>query len=153
MTVFIGSDHGGFAAKEQLKKQLVSHGYAVEDCGALKLDMNDDYPPYGEAVAMAVQKQPGSRGIALCRSGHGMVITANKVPGVRAVLATTKDQTVQSHEHDDANVLAIGVDYLDEQQILPVTLAWLEAKFAGGRHSRRLDQIIDLEKRMVGSDS
>jgi ribose 5-phosphate isomerase B len=149
MTVFLGADHGGFAAKEQLKEQLRSHGYAVEDCGADKLDLNDDYPAYAERVAVGVAEHPGSRGIALCRSGHGMVIAANKVPGVRAVLATQPDQTVQSHEHDDANVLAFGVDYIDERTILPLSLVWLEAKFAGGQHMRRLNEIRALEQRMA----
>lgn len=152
MNVYLGADHGGFAAKEQLKEQLRSRGYSVEDCGASSLDMNDDYPSYGEAVAMAVREHPGSRGIVMCRSGHGMVITANKVPGVRAVLATNQEQTVQSHEHDDANVLAFGTDYMDERQILPQSLAWLEAKFAGGRHVRRLNAIRSLEQRMAESD-
>jgi RpiB/LacA/LacB family sugar-phosphate isomerase len=148
MIVYLGSDHGGFSAKEQLKEQLRSHGYSVEDCGAEQLDMNDDYPTYGEAVAVAVRKHPGSRGVAMCRSGHGMVITANKVPGVRAILGTTKEQTVQSHEHDNANVLVFGTDYIDERHILPICLAWLEARFDGGRHTRRLNEINDLEKRM-----
>jgi ribose 5-phosphate isomerase B len=147
MTVFVGADHGGFAAKEQLKEQLRSHGYTVEDCGAERLDMSDDYPTFGAAVAEAVRQHPHSRGIALCRSGHGMVIAANKVPGVRAALAVTKDWAVQSHEHDAVNVLAFGTDYIDERQILPISLAWLEARFAGGRHTRRLNEVNDLEKK------
>ena len=79
MRVYIGADHGGYAAKEQLKEQLRSEGYDVEDVGAHSLDEDDDYPVYGQAVAEAVVKDPDSRGIALCRSGHGMVIAANKV--------------------------------------------------------------------------
>jgi RpiB/LacA/LacB family sugar-phosphate isomerase len=148
MTIFIGADHGGFSAKEQLKEQLRSHGYTVEDCGADHLDMQDDYPTFGQAVALAVKDHHQSRGIALCRSGHGMVIAANKVPGVRAVLAVNKEWAVQSHEHDAANVLAFGTDFIDERQILPVSLAWLESKFEGGRHTRRLNEINDLEQRM-----
>ena len=149
MNVYLGADHGGFAAKEQLKEQLRRRGYTVEDCGAKTLDMSDDYTPFAEAVAMKVKHNPGSRGIVMCRSGHGMVITANKVPGIRAVLATREDQTVQSHEHDDANVLAFGVDYMDERQILPLSIAWLDARFLGGRHTRRLNAVIDLERRMA----
>lgn len=148
MTVFIGADHGGFAAKEQLKRELSAKGYQVEDCGAEALNPDDDYPTYAEAVAVAVQQNPGGRGIVLCRSGHGMVIAANKVPGIRAVLATNTEQTVQSHTHDDSNVLAFGPDYMDQSQILPLSLAWLEAEFEGGKHARRLDEITDLERRM-----
>lgn len=150
MKVFLGADHGGFAAKEQLKEQLRQHGYTVEDCGADRLDMNDDYPVYGEAVALAVQDHPGSRGIVFCRSGHGMVVTANKVPGVRAELAVTKDWAVQGQQHDNVNVLAFGVDFTDPRQILPIALAWLDARFIGGRHLRRLNEIHDLEMRMRG---
>jgi ribose 5-phosphate isomerase B len=147
MNVYIGADHGGFAIKEQLKEQLRSHGMEVVDMGAEVFDSEDDYPVYGRAVAEAVQADEGSRGLALCRSGHGMVMTANKVDGVRAILATPDEAwNVQAVEHDAANVLAIGVDYLNERQLLPLVLAWLKAEFVGGRHQRRLDQLTTLER-------
>lgn len=151
MKVFIGADHGGFAAKEQLKEQLRSEGYEVEDLGAYSFDKEDDYPIFGHAVAKAVVDNPGSRGIALCRSGHGMVIAANKVAGARAILAAPDSAwVVQAVENDDANVLTFGVDYLDNRKILPLSLDWLKARFTGGRHQRRLDLISDMEKRPPG---
>jgi ribose 5-phosphate isomerase B len=152
MTIFLGADHGGFAAKEQLKEQLRQHGYTVEDCGAFRLDMQDDYSTFAEKVAFAVKDDPQSRGIVMCRSGHGMVITANKIPGIRAALATTEEQTVQSHEHDDTNVLAFGIDYMDQRQVLPLSLAWLQSRFLGGHHMRRLNAIADLEKHISGGE-
>ena len=151
MRVYIGADHGGYMAKEQLKEQLRSEGYDIEDVGAHGLVEDDDYPVYGQAMAEAVVKDPGSRGIALCRSGHGMVIAANKVDGARAILAAPNSSwVVQAVENDDANVLTFGVDYLDNRQILPLSLDWLKARFSGGRHQRRLDQIIAIERRPPG---
>lgn len=151
MRVYIGADHGGFSVKEQLKEQLRSAGYEVEDVGAFTLNEADDYPTYGQAVADAVVNDLGSRGIALCRSGHGMVIAANKVDGARAILAAPNlAWVVQAVENDDANVLTFGVDYLDNRQILPLSLGWLKAEFSGGRHQRRLDQITAIERRLPG---
>lgn len=151
MKVYIGADHGGFVVKEQLKEQLRSEGFDVEDLGAVALDESDDYPIFGQAVAEAVAKNTGSRGIALCRSGHGMVIAANKVDGARAILAApSRDWVVQGVENDDANVLTFGVDYIDNRQILPLAIDWLNARFSGGHHQRRLDQIIAIERRLPG---
>src|SRR5690606_17433999 len=142
MTIYIGADHGGFTYKQQLIEQLRSRDYQVVDLGADQLDPQDDYPVFGRAVAEAVAADPESRGLALCRSGHGMVMVANKVPGVRAILATNDiPWTVQSVEHDGANVLAIGVDYIDTRNLIDTIDAWLQAKFLGGKHQRRLDQI------------
>ena len=151
MKVIIGADHGGFTVKEQLKEQLRKHGHEVVDVGANVLDPTDDYPVFGQAVAEAVVANPGSRGIALCRSGHGMVIAANKINGARAILAAPQeDWVVQAVENDDANILTFGVDYLDNRKILPLALAWLDARFKGGRHQRRLDQITALERKVPG---
>lgn len=147
MTVYIGADHGGFAMKGQLVELLRSNGYEVVDVGADIYDPADDYPIFGKAVADRVVADPGSRGIALCRSGHGMVIAANKVRGARAMLATEDTAwTTQAVENDDANILTIGVDYIDNRVIWPVVQKWLEAKYAGGRHQRRVDQITAMEK-------
>ncbi len=147
MTVYIGADHGGFSYKQQLAEQLRSRNYQVVDVGADQLDPLDDYPVFGRKVAEAVAADSQSRGIGLCRSGHGMVMTANKVPGVRAILATNNTAwTTQSVEHDNANVLAIGVDYIDTRQLIDIIDAWLKAEYEGGKHQRRLDQIAELEK-------
>jgi ribose 5-phosphate isomerase B len=153
MTVYIGADHGGFAAKEQLKEQLRQQGYEVEDCGNAVFDPNDDYTIFGVAVAQAVARQPGSKGIAICRSGHGMVIAANKINGARAILAVNEASAVQSRAHDNANVLAIGIDFMDERQVWPITSAWLRTEFLGGRHQRRLDEIKAIEEGKFSSES
>ena len=145
MTIYIGADHGGFEAKEHLKNELASAGYEVTDCGASSLQPDDDYPVYGAAVAKVIGQTPGSLGILLCRSGHGMVMTANKVPGVRAMLAVNEASVRQGREHDDGNVLVFGVDYTSQAEVWPLTKVWLESTFLGGKHQRRLDEIAELE--------
>lgn len=149
MIVFLGADHGGFTVKERLKIELVQAGFEVEDMGAVLLEPDDDYPVYGQKVALKVAQSPEDRGVLLCRSGHGMAIVANKVAGVRAVLATTGAWTEASRVDDDANVLAIGVDYMAQEAILPLVLAWLKTPFAGERHGRRLGEITTLENQKI----
>lgn len=146
MKIYLGADHGGFAVKEELKLQLTAKGYEVTDCGAAEFQPDDDYPMYGRKVAESVAADPGSLGVALCRSGHGMVMAANKIPGVRAALATTPEWTNQSKTHDDANVLAVGVDFTDTQQVLPLVMGWIDSVFEGGRHQQRIDQLADIER-------
>lgn len=149
-TLYIGADHGGFAYKQQLVEQLRSSDYDVQDLGAHQLDPQDDYTRFGQAVAEAVRDNPHSRGLVLCRSGHGMVMTANKIKGVRCILATPDQAwTTQSVEHDAANVLAIGVDYINTDKLLPIILAWLQAEYQGGRHQRRLDQLNQLDNHIL----
>lgn len=151
LQVIVGADHGGFAYKQQLIEQLRAHGgYQVQDVGANHLDPADDYPVFARAVAEAVAANPGSRGLAICRSGHGMVMTANKVKGIRCILATDDiPWTVQSVEHDAANVLSIGIDYIPSDNLFQVITAWLEAEFQGGRHQRRIDLIDQLDQNII----
>ena len=146
MKIFLGADHGGFSIKEQLKEQLKSHDYLVEDCGAMAYDATDDYPVYARQVAEAVAGDAEACGILLCRSGHGMVMAANKVAGARAALATTPAWTNQSRTDDGANILAFGVDFSDNRQILSLALGWLKTDYAGGRHQRRLDELTAMEQ-------
>jgi ribose 5-phosphate isomerase B len=146
MTIYLGADHGGFAAKEQLKTHLSQSNFDVHDLGATTLVPDDDYPVYAEAVARAVVSDRQSRGILCCRSGHGMVIAANKVHGARAALAVNQASVEQSRTDDNANILVFGVDFMDVQQLEPLTVSWLAAQFkSDSRFQRRLDQITALE--------
>jgi len=146
--VYLGADHGGFAAKEEIKKQLLEQKYEVEDMGAHTLVKSDDYPPYAAAVAKKVSENPKeNRGIVLCRSGIGVDIVANKFKGVRSGLVFTEEMAQKAREHDDTNVLAIAADYLSRDRIINIVKIWLETPFSGEeRHTRRLKQIEEIEQ-------
>lgn len=153
MRVVIGSDHGGFELKEQLKKFLKASSYDVEDAGNLKMEKNDDYPDFARKVAEAVGKEGreiGQRnvmGVLVCRSAAGMVIAANKVKGVRAVAAFDETSAIHSRKHNDANVLALSGDWLEAGAARNVMGAWLETPYSNeARHTRRLKKILEMER-------
>lgn len=147
MKVYIGSDHGGFELKNYLKAWLVEQGHTVEDCGNTVLDPADDYPQYALAVAQKVVQDPESKGVLICRSGVGVSITANKVKGGRASLATSLEEVAHAREHDDLNILALSGDYMSKEEAKTYVTAFLETKFSQGeRHVRRLKQISDYER-------
>ena len=127
MKIYIGADHRGFELKKELKKFLIEKGYEVEDAGAFKYDKDDDYPDFAEAVAEKVSKDDSARGILLCGSGTGMDAAANKVRGVRATLAFSKEITRAARNDDDVNVISLPADFLksqeaEEENIRPVVL-------------------------------
>ncbi len=137
MRVEIGSDHRGYALKARLSAWLRERGWEVNDHGCESAE-SCDYPEFAFRVARAVAASPGSLGVLMCGSGIGMSIAANKVRGVRAALCLTPRMATLSRQHNDANVLALGADLLSEAENLAILSAWLEAKFEGGRHERRV---------------
>jgi ribose 5-phosphate isomerase B len=146
MRVGIASDHGGFALKEQIADHLRDAGYDVVDFGALYPNPGDDYPDYVIPLARAVAAGTVTRGIALCGSGVGASICANKVAGVRAGLIHDVFSAHQGVEDDDMNVFSLG------GQVIGPALAWelietfLNSRFSGAsRHQRRLDKVCELE--------
>src|SRR6476620_336312 len=144
MRVAIGADHAGFLLKEHLKETLHRLGHAVEDFGT-DSEASVDYPPICMAVGRAVAGGRADRGIVLGGSGQGEQIAANKVAGVRAALCNDLFTARLSREHNDANVLSMGgriVAFALADEILTL---WLNTPFEGGRHSRRVQQIADLE--------
>ena len=150
MRVGIGSDHGGFLLKEQVVKQLRGAGYEVRDFGAHQLNVGDDYPDYIIPLARAVASGEVDRGIALCGSGVGASIAANKVAGVRAGLIHDVFSAHQGVEDDDMNVFSLG------GQIIGPALAWelietfLNASFSGAeRHQRRVNKVQALEQQPI----
>jgi len=145
-TIALGSDHAGFQLKEALKAWLIEKGYQVVDYGTHSPDPVD-YPDYAAQVALAVGDQKVERGVLICGTGIGMAITANKVPGVRAALCSDLYTARMSREHNDANVLTLGGRLMGPEMALDILQMWLETDFAGGRHSRRVDKITDLELR------
>src|SRR5690606_1355480 len=108
MKVGIAADHGGFEQKQQIKEKLIEAGYNVRDYGAALYDANDDYPDIIVPLARAIANGEVERGIAVCGSGVGVSIAANKIPGVRAALITESYSAHQGVEHDDMNLLCLG---------------------------------------------
>ena len=149
MRIGIASDHGGFAMKERMSVALTSAGHEVTDFGALQLDPDDDYPDFVIPLAKAVAGGGVERGIALCSSGVGASIVANKVPGVRAALIHDHFFAHQGVEDDGMNIICLG------SLVVGYALAWelvqtfIEAHFTGAeRHCRRLAKIAALEEEM-----
>lgn len=147
MKIGIAADHGGFALKQIIYPYLVSLNYEVVDFGAYVKDDLDDYPDFVAPLAKAVSLKEIERGIAVCGSGVGAAIVANKVNGVRASLITDHFSAHQGVEDDDMNLLCLGgriTGFAVAQEIVKV---FLEAKFSGGeKYLRRLNKIIALEK-------
>lgn len=145
MTIAIGSDHRGYRLKETFKAHLAGLGHKVRDFGCGSED-SVDYPDFALLVSRAVARRSAKLGILICSSGVGMSITANKVNGVRAALCFNELMAARSRQHNDANVLCLGADYLSRAKALRILDAWLKVGFEGGRHRRRLDKIRKQEQ-------
>src|SRR4029077_2426328 len=150
MRVGIATDHGGFELKEELAAYLREAGYEVVDFGATSLNPGDDYPDFVIPLARAVAAGKVERGLAVCGSGGGASVCANKVPGVRAGLIEDHYSAHQGVEHDDMNVLCIGGRVLGSAVARELVDAFLAAQFtAAERHLRRLSKVAALEARAV----
>ncbi|MBI4175545.1 RpiB/LacA/LacB family sugar-phosphate isomerase [Candidatus Berkelbacteria bacterium] len=149
-TILIGSDHGGFAAKEQLTVWLKERGYQVDDGGAHTYDGDDDYPVYATAVARAISRHPNQRGILLCRSGQGVAIVGNKFPHVRAAVAWNPDVARAAAEDDAVNLLCLPAEYCDQASLEAMTEAWLASSpKTGDNYHRRLEEIRRIEEEIM----
>ena len=146
MNIAIGADHAGFALKQEIAEALRAAGHTVADKGT-DSTASTDYPDYAEAVARAVADGAAERGILVCSTGVGMVMAANKVPGVRAALAVNPEEVRLTRQHNDANVLALGAKYTGAADANQYVKMFLETPFEGGRHQRRVDKISQIEKR------
>lgn len=146
--LYIGSDHRGFQLKEELKKYLIGQGIEVEDLGAFEYQEDDDYPDIALAVAKQVAENPeANRGVLICGSGHGADMVANKVGGIRAALCFNRQVAAQSREHEDANVIVLASDWVDDPAAKDIVSVWLGKPFSGEeRHIRRLKKIMEIEK-------
>jgi ribose 5-phosphate isomerase B len=145
MKIAIGSDHGGFDLKQALIKYLKQKKHTVVDVGCFNNE-SCDYPKYIYALAKLVGNKKADRAIAICKSGIGTSIVANKVKGVRAALCFNAAQGLSSREHNDANVLVFGALYVNERKAKSIVSLWLKAKALGGRHARRVNQIKKIER-------
>ena len=144
MRVAIGSDHAGFFLKETLEGFLEQEGHGVVDLGCDSPDPVD-YPEFARLVAERVSRKEVDRGILVCGSGIGMCIAANKVPGTRAALVNDPYTARLSRQHNDANILCLGARLLGEDMARECVKAFLETPFAGGRHSKRVEQLGALD--------
>jgi ribose 5-phosphate isomerase B len=138
--IAVGADHRGFALKEQLKGWLERRGHVVLDKGCYSAE-HADYPDYANAVASAVQAGRARHGLLICSTGIGMSIAANRCGRVRAALCDSAFLARRSREHNNANILCLGGDVVSAPLARRILAAWLDTKFAGGRHARRLAKI------------
>jgi ribose 5-phosphate isomerase B len=143
--IVIGADHGGFELKEILKKDLVEAGYSIIDVGTNSKD-SVDYPDFAHAVAIQVASGKAWRGVMIDGAGIGSCMVANKVPGIRAAMAYDISSAINSREHNDTNILTLGAGLIGVNLARQILKTWLETAFAGGRHSRRIEKIIAIEK-------
>jgi ribose 5-phosphate isomerase B len=151
--ILVASDHGGFELKSKIVNLLKNKKIQVEDLGSDSSE-SVDYPDYALKVAERISRGQADAGVLVCGTGIGMCIAANKFKGVRAAVVSESYSARMAKEHNNANILCIGGRVLDPKtparpQSEPaedIVAAWLDAKFEGGRHDRRLDKIRDIEK-------
>ena len=142
--IAIGSDHGGFELKEELKKYLEELELEYKDYGTFSTD-RVDYPVFAKEVAEAVQKKECEKGILICRSGYGMALVANKFKGIRSAPCFCKKAAQFSRMHNNTNILSLGADYVTVDEAKEILKVWLDTEFEGGRHQKRLDLVAEIE--------
>lgn len=147
MRVGIASDHGGFGLKDELMARLRAAGYAVVDFGAWTLDPEDDYPDFVVPLAQALVSGQVERGVAICGSGVGASICANKIPGIRAALIPDNFSARQGVEDDHMNIMCLGGRTVGPSVAWDMIQAFLEADFSHApRHLRRINKVASLEQ-------
>ena len=151
MRVAIAADHAGFELKRDLAAQLRTQGHEVIDLGTNSADPVD-YPDSAAAVAAALTDGTAERGVIVCGSGAGVSIAANKFPGIRAAVCHDCYSAHQAVEHDDMNVLCLGSRVVGAAVAAELAATFLSARFSGEeRHLRRLNKILDVERRLTRS--
>ncbi|MFC2009380.1 ribose 5-phosphate isomerase B [Chloroflexota bacterium] len=144
MRVALGCDHRGLSFKQAIISLLGDMGHSYEDFGCYNTT-SADYPDFAKKVAVAVAEGKFDLGILICSTGIGMCITANKVKGIRAALCHNLFTASRARQHNDANLLCLGEDVLGQGLVMEIVRTFIDTKFEGGRHSRRLDKIKALE--------
>lgn len=145
MKIAIGNDHSAVEMKQQVQKYLEEKGYEVINFGT-DSEESCDYPLYGEKVGRAVVNGEADLGVVICGTGVGISLAANKVKGVRAVVCSEPYSAKLSKQHNNTNVLAFGARVVGIELAKMILDSWLEAEFEGGRHERRVNMIMDIEK-------
>ena len=142
--IAIGSDHGGFKLKEEIKKYLDEKEIPYKDFGSYS-ENRVDYPNIAKEVSKAVQSNECDKGILICRSGYGMAMVANKFKGIRSAPCFQEEAAKYSRMHNNTNVLALGADYVTVDEAICILKVWLATEFEGGRHEERLKIIEEIE--------
>ncbi len=145
MKIAIASDHGAYALKEHLRAYLTAQGHELSDCGTYSAE-SCDYPDFGAAAARMVADHVCERGIVLCATGIGISITANKIRGIRCALCHDPFSAEMTRRHNDANMLAMGAGIVGPNLAERIVDVFLSTGFEGGRHQRRVDKIMALER-------
>lgn len=145
MRIAIGSDHAGYHLKAEIAAALREDGHQVDDYGTHSTE-SCDYPDFAQVVAEAVRDGRCDVGILVCGTGIGMSIAANKVPGVRAALCAEPFSARMARAHNDANVLCLGARVVGPGLALETVRAFLSAQFEGGRHQRRVERVMAMER-------
>lgn len=145
MRIAIGSDHAGFALKRAVIGLISELGHSYEDFGCYD-ESSVDYPDIGRPVAESVAQGKFDRGILVCATGIGMCIVANKVKGIRAAVCHDTFSARRAREHNDANVLCLGGWIIGQGPMRDIITTFLNTKFEGGRHARRIEKIQALER-------
>ncbi|MER5467532.1 ribose-5-phosphate isomerase [Streptomyces sp. NPDC002935] len=146
MRVYLGSDHAGLELKTHLVEWLQAAGHEPVDCGPLIYDALDDYPPFCLRAAERTVADPGALGIVIGGSGNGEQIAANKVAGVRAVLAWSEETAALGREHNNANVMSVGARMHTQEEATKFVETFLGTPFTGEeRHVRRIEMLADYE--------
>lgn len=143
--IALGADHAGYQVKERIKEFLQKLGHEVIDFGTHSADAVD-YPDYAQQVAQSVASAEVERGVLVCGTGIGTAMVANKFPGIRAANCNDTYSARMAKEHTDANILTVGARVVDADHAIAIVKEWLNARFEGGRHQRRLDKLADIER-------
>lgn len=145
MKIVIGADHGGFELKNEIVKWLKEHGHEVDDLGTHS-EQSVDYPDFARKVAGHLGNGGGDLGILVCGTGQGMAMTANKIRGIRAAVASDTFSARMARAHNDANVLCLGQRVVGAGLARELVEAFITEPFEGGRHERRVGKIRELDK-------
>ena len=146
MTIAMGNDHSAIELKNIIKEFVESKGYEVIDFGT-NTPESCDYPVFGEKVGRAVASGEADLGIVICGTGVGISLAANKVKGIRACVCSEPYTAKLSKMHNNSNVLAFGARVVGSEMAKMITEEWLDAKYEGGRHQRRVDMLMEIENR------
>ena len=146
MKIALGCDHGGYAMKEDIKKQLEGLGHEVKDFGIYQAGEKCDYPEKAAEVVRYLRDGNAERGILICGTGVGMAIAANKVKGIRACCCSDTFSARMTRAHNDANILTFGERVVGQGLAMELVDTFLATEFEGGRHQRRVDLITKLEQ-------
>lgn len=150
MKIAMGNDHAAVEMKQEIMAYLQEKGYEVLNLGTDSSE-SCDYPLYGEKVGQAVAGGEADLGIAICGTGIGISLAANKVPGIRAAVCSEPYSAKLSRMHNDTNVLCFGARVVGTELAKMIVDEWLSAEFLGGRHQRRVDMIMAIEKEAKGA--